>query len=76
MVSLAAHMPNLPDTDARTLALRMFYIEVSNGMLCGDAFPQCNPPPYRCRTLTHQKHLAYIGLGIKWECSSISVGQV
>ena len=35
--SLAAHMPNLPDTDARTLALRMFYIEVSNGMLCDDA---------------------------------------
>ena len=30
MVSLPTHMPNLPDTDARTLALRMFYIEVSN----------------------------------------------
>ena len=30
-------MPNLPDTDARTLALRMFYIEVSNGMSAGDA---------------------------------------
>ena len=35
--SLAVHMPNLPDTDARTLALRMFYIEVSNGMSAGDA---------------------------------------
>lgn len=34
--SLAAHMPNLPDTDARTLALRMYYIEVSNGVHCGD----------------------------------------
>eukprot|EP00731_Ephydatia_muelleri_P006417 Em0003g665a len=30
-------MPKLPDTDARTLALRMFYIEVSNGMSAGDA---------------------------------------
>ena len=27
-------MPNLPNTDARTLALRIFYIEVST---CGDA---------------------------------------
>ena len=35
--SLPTHMPNLPDTDARMLALRMFYIEVSNGMPCGDA---------------------------------------
>ena len=35
--SLAVHMPNLPDTDARTLALRMFYIGVSNRMHCGDA---------------------------------------
>ena len=30
-------MPNLSDSDARTLALRMFYIEVSNGMSAGDA---------------------------------------
>ena len=30
-------MPNLPDTDARTLALRMFTSEVSNGMSAGDA---------------------------------------
>ena len=30
-------MPNLPDTDARTLVLRMFYIKVSNGMSEGDA---------------------------------------
>ena len=30
-------MPNLSDSDARTLALRMFYIEVSNGISAGDA---------------------------------------
>ena len=30
-------MPNLSDSDARTLALRMFYIEVSNGMSAGEA---------------------------------------
>ena len=35
--TLATYMPNLPDTDARTLALRMFYIEVSNGMSASDA---------------------------------------
>ena len=35
--ALAVHMPNLSDSDARTLALRMFYIEVSNGMSAGDA---------------------------------------
>ena len=40
--SLSAHMPNLPDTDARTLALRMYYIEVSNGMHCGDAETNVN----------------------------------
>ena len=28
--ALAVHMPNLSDSDARTVALRMFYIEVSN----------------------------------------------
>ena len=35
--ALAVHMPNLSDSDARTLALRMFYIEVSNGMSAGDS---------------------------------------
>ena len=35
--SLPAHMPNLPDTDARTLVHRVFYIKVLNGMPCGDA---------------------------------------
>ena len=29
--SLAQHMPNLSDIDARTLALRMYYIELSKG---------------------------------------------
>ena len=30
--SLAQHMPNLSDIDARTLALRMYYIELSEGI--------------------------------------------
>ena len=30
--SLAVHMPNVSDSDARALAVRMYYIEVSNGM--------------------------------------------
>ena len=35
--SLAVHMPNVSDSDARALALRMYYIEVSNGMSPSDA---------------------------------------
>ena len=35
--SLAVHMPNVSDSDARALALRMYYIEVSNGMSATDA---------------------------------------
>ena len=30
--SLAQHMPNLSDIDTRTLALRMYYIELSEGI--------------------------------------------
>ena len=30
--SLAVHMPNVSDCDARTFALQMYYIEVSNAM--------------------------------------------
>mgnify|MGYP006374154819 CR=1 FL=1 len=35
--SLAVHMPNVSDSDARAFALRMYYIEVSNGMSPTDA---------------------------------------
>ena len=35
--SLAVHMPNVSDSDARALAVRMYYIEVSNGMSPTDA---------------------------------------
>ena len=35
--SLAIHMPNISDSEARVFALRMFYIEVSNGMSPTDA---------------------------------------
>ena len=35
--SLAVHMPNVSDSDVRAFALRMYYIEVSNGMSPTDA---------------------------------------
>ena len=35
--SLAVHMPNVSDSDARAFALRMYYIEVFNGMSPTDA---------------------------------------
>ena len=35
--SLAVHMLNVSDSDARGFALRMYYIEVSNGMSPTDA---------------------------------------
>ena len=35
--SLAVHMPNVSHSDARALALRMYYIEVSNEMSPTDA---------------------------------------
>ena len=35
--SLAVHMPNVSNSDARALAVRMYYIEVSNGMSPTDA---------------------------------------
>ena len=35
--SLAVHMPNVSDSDARAFALRMYYIEVSNEMSPTDA---------------------------------------
>ena len=35
--SLAVHMPNESDRDTRAFALRMYYIEVSNGMSPTDA---------------------------------------
>ena len=35
--SLAVHMPNVSDSEAIAFSLRMFYIEVSNGMSPTDA---------------------------------------
>ena len=37
--ALAAHMPDIPDADARKLALRMYYLELSEGVLLKDACP-------------------------------------
>ena len=37
--ALAAHMPDIPDADARKLALRMYYLELSEGALLKDACP-------------------------------------
>ena len=37
--ALAAHMPDIPDADARKLALRMYYLELSEGVLLNDACP-------------------------------------
>ena len=35
--SLSEFLPNLPDTDARTLALRMYYLELSESVSPSDA---------------------------------------
>ena len=35
--ALAAHMPDIPDADARKLALRMYYLELSDGVSLKDA---------------------------------------
>ena len=35
--ALAAHMPDIPDADARKLALRMYYLELSEGVSLKDA---------------------------------------
>ena len=38
--ALAAHMPDIPDADARKLALRMYYLEqLSEGVSLKDACP-------------------------------------
>ena len=38
--ALAAHMPDIPDADARKLvALRMYYLELSEAVLLKDACP-------------------------------------
>ena len=37
--ALVAHMPHIPDADARKLALRMYYLELSEGVLLKDACP-------------------------------------
>ena len=74
--SLAVHMPNVSDSDARALAVRMYYKYRRKGLMdhffssaatiqqgfFSCTFPQLNPSFYRSET--YQKHLTHVCLGI------------
>ena len=62
--SLAEFMPNLADTDARTLALRLYYIELADGV-----------SPIRARNKVSQMFLVSVATVKRWSSSWESIGE-
>ena len=62
--SVAEFMPNLADTDARTLALRLYYLELADGI-----------PPVRAQNKVSQMFLLSAATVKRWSASGEATGE-